>query len=244
MNAYRNARLMGVLVVAGLASAAAAMELNQSPAPASAEAPAFVLPAFLDDARLPDLQEAWREHFSAVTTAADPAPPASTPEGSALETASDALTRAEKVSIEAVSVRERAEELSRRFGAEAAETKTAAPGAPTETASIDKDGGAADATPPVIEHELAPASDEATVIGEAPATPMRKAAAMTDDAPVIEDMATKPVARAKSSAPARQAAAGRKPLAVRTVVDTGPPKPQETTLIPTELRALGWSAQP
>ena len=64
MNTYGSTGLFGMLMATSLVSGATAMEINQQRAPATVEAPAFTMPTFLDGARLPDLQEAWRAHFS------------------------------------------------------------------------------------------------------------------------------------------------------------------------------------
>ncbi|KAB2939358.1 MAG: hypothetical protein K8F92_16200 [Hyphomicrobium sp.] len=260
MNAYESARLLVMLAATGLVSSAGAMELSQSSAPASAEAPGFSLPAFLDGARLPDLQEAWRAHFgfAGEPTAAPSVEPAAAPaaptDDANLEAARQTLSRAEQLDREAAAVRERAEELSRRFGADASDTapsNSPASAAPAETASIGS-SNAADAAAPVTEQVLAPAGDEAAMVDQAPvpANPVAKASAATDDAPVIEDMATKPAKRAKSEpAPAGRAvqSAARKAAPVVSDflnVDPAAPKPEADPMMPTELRAFGWNAQP
>src|SRR5262245_8136795 len=117
MHAIVTARLLGAIMVATLASGASAMDLGPQPAPGGDEAPALQLPAFLDIARLPDMQEAWRLHSGGGLTPASAEVATETPEAqdeSALQTARAALTRAEQVSRDAAAVRERAEELSRR----------------------------------------------------------------------------------------------------------------------------------
>ena len=243
MNAYGSTSLFGMLLATSLVSGATAMEINQQRAPATSDAPAFTLPAFLDGERLPDLQQAWRSHFSDMNgaVAGQAAGVAATPEtDAALNAAQQAMTRAEQASREAAKVRVRAEELSRRFGAGAAGGTDAAP---TETASIDGQSNSADTAQPVVEHVLAPFDDEA-----APA----EASAATDDAPVIEEMATKPVKpvkRATAPIPSRQAVqtASHKSAPVANgplKVDPAAPKPESDPMMPNELRAFGWNAQP
>jgi hypothetical protein len=242
MNAYGSTSLFGMLMATSLVSGATAMEINQQRAPATGEAPAFTMPAFLDGARLPDLQEAWRAHFSdtnetaTVQPASEVTPP--TPE-TALETAQQAMTRAEQAGREAAAVRIRAEELSRRFGA--GDESASQPAPPTETASINTDAASTDATPPVGDTVLAPADDSA-----APRT-----ASSTDDAPVIENMAkkpAKPVKRYSAPIPQRQpvrTATQSAPIAKTLLkVDPAAPKPEEDPMMPNELRAFGWNAQP
>ena len=242
MNAYGSTSLFGMLLATSLVSGATAMEINQQRAPATSDAPAFTLPAFLDGERLPDLQQAWRSHFSANEAAAGQAPgeAATSETDAALNAAQQAMTRAEQASREAAKVRVRAEELSRRFGAGAAGGTDAAP---TETASIDGQSSSADAAQPAVEHVLAPVDDEAAPAG---------ASAATDDAPVIEEMATKPVKpvkRATAPIPSRQAVqtASHKSAPVANgplKVDPVAPKPEPDPMMPSELRAFGWNAQP
>lgn len=265
MNAYESARLLAMLAATGLVSSAGAMELSQSSAPAAAEAPGFTLPAFLDGARLPDLQEAWRAHFgfagepTAAPSAEPVAAPAAATDDPDLQAARETLSRAEQLDREAAAVRERAEELSRRFGAEGgdtAATNAPASAAPAETASIGSDT-AADAPASVSEQALEPAGEaggEAVRVDPAAdvsANPVAKASAATDNAPVIEDMATKPATRVRAvvtSASRRevmQSAVRKPPSGIGLLkVDPSAPKPEADPMLPTELRAFGWNAQP
>jgi hypothetical protein len=241
MNAYGSTSLFGMLLATSVVSGATAMEINQQRAPATSEAPAFTLPVFLDGERLPDLQQAWRTHFSDTSEAApaQAAGVAATIEAdAALNAAQQAMTRAEQAGREAAEVRVRAEELSRRFGAGATEQ------APTETAAIDTQNNSAGATEPAVEHVLAPADDEA---------PPPEASAATGDAPVIEEMATppvkKPVKRVSAPIPSRQAVqtVARQSASVVTGplrVDPAAPKPETDPMMPSELRSFGWNAQP
>jgi hypothetical protein len=241
MNAYGSTSLFGMLLATSLVSGATAMEINQQRAPVTSEGPASTLPAFLDGERLPDLQQAWRTHFSdANARAAAPAGgvAATTRTDAALNAAQQAMTRAEQAGREAAEVRVRAEELSRRFGAGATEE------APTETAAIDTQNNPAPAAEPAVEHVLAPVDDDA---------PPPEASAATDDAPVIEEMATppvkKPVKRVSAPIPSRQAAqtAAQKsaPVGIGPLrVDPTAPKPEAEPMLPSELRAFGWNAQP
>ena len=243
MNAYGSTGLFGMLVATSLVSGATAMEINQQRAPSTGDGPAFTLPAFLDGARLPDLQDAWRAHFSDQSDAAvvQPASEGATPEA---DVAQQPGAREEQTSREAATVRTRAEELSSRFGAGAESTAGAAAAAegdaPTETASITAGANAAEPGQPV-EQVLAPAVDGvATEVG-----------ASTDDAPVIEDMGTKPSKTAKrnaAAAPGRQAVqqtvVRTPPVKSLIKVDPAAPKPETDPMMPNELRAFGWNAQP
>ena len=254
MNAYGSTNLFGMLMATSLVSGANALEINQQRAPSTGGAPAFTLPAFLDVARLPDMQDAWRARFgdasdaAAVQPAGDVTPPApDTETAPLLDTAREAMTRAEQAGREAAAVRARAEELSRRFGAGGAESAAdmgaAAAAPPTETASINSDANAADTAQPAVEHVLAPAEES-----PAPDTD----AASTNKAPVIEDMATKPakpVKRYTAPVPSRQAVqqtAAESASTAKSIlkVDPAAPKPEDDPMLPSELRSFGWNAQP
>jgi hypothetical protein len=242
MNAYGSTGLFGMLVVTSLVSGAAAMEINQQRAPSTGDAPAFTLPAFLDGDRLPDLQDAWRAHFGdqRETAVVQPASEGVPPQPDMTQ---QTTTRGEQTSREAAAVRTRAEELSSRFGAGAESTDggtTAGEAdAPTETASVN--AGADEPGQPVVEQVLAPAEDG--VVSEV--------VAPSDDAPVIEDMGAKPakgVKRNAAPAPARQpvlTATRTAPAPAALIkVDPAAPKPESNPMMPTEIRAFGWNAQP
>jgi hypothetical protein len=244
-------RLLGTLLATTLASTAFAMEPTPSQAPSSLP-PAVSLPAFLDVARLPDMQEAWRARFNdadtSQATAATVTPVAADKADTAvLDTSREAISRAEQVSREAAAVRSRAEELSRRFTADpnATSDPPAAQPAPTETAAI---GPGPSEVPAANDQVLAPADGEFTQVEPAVDVPMRKQAAATD-APVVEDMATVPpmgVTRRPTAPSLRQAAqsAARRASVPKPVAAEASTKPDEDPMLPTELRAFGWAAQP
>jgi hypothetical protein len=242
MNAYGSTSLFGMLMATSLVSGATGMEINQQHAPTPGEAPAFTMPAFLDGARLPDLQDAWRAHFSEPNESASvqPASDVTTPAPeTALVTAQQAITRAEQAGREAAAVRIRAEELSRRFGA--GDERASEPATSTETASIDTNASSADATQPVADTVLAPTEGSAT----------SDTASVTEVAPVMENMAkkpAKPVKRYSAPIPQRQPVqtATQNAPVVSTLlkVDPAAPKPEENPMLPNELRAFGWNAQP
>ena len=256
MNAYGSTSLFGMLMATSLVAGASALEINQQRAPSTAGAPAFTLPAFLDVARLPDMQDAWRARFGDVGDAAavQPAGEAttSTPEA-VLDAAQRAMTRAEQASREAAAVRERAEELSRRFGAGGAESAAdVAPAdvtVPTATASINTDANPSDVAQPV-EHLLAPADERAA---------HDSIAAWKDSTQVIEDMPAKPAKpantkpakaakRSIASPPPRQpvqaAVQNGAPAKKLLAVDFAVPPPDSDPMLPREMRAFGWNAQP
>jgi hypothetical protein len=249
MNDHDRARLLGTLLATTLASTAFAMEPTPSQAPSSLT-PAVSLPVFLDVARLPDMQEAWRARFNDADTSQATVTPvaADKADTAVLDTSREAISRAEQVSREAAAVRSRAEELSRRFTADPNATSdppAAAQPAPTETAAI---GQGASEAPAASDQVLAPADGEFTQVEPAVEVPVKKQAAATD-APVIEDMATVPpmgVTRRPTAPSLRQAAqsAARRAYVPKPVAAEASTKPEEDPMMPTELRAFGWAAQP
>jgi hypothetical protein len=252
MNNHDRARLVGTLLATTLASTAFAMEPTPPPAPSS-PAPAVSLPAFLDVARLPDLQQAWRARFNDADTSqatAATVTPVAAPKADTvvLDNSREAISRAEQVSREAAAVRSRAEELSRRFTADPNATSdppVAEQPAPTETAAIGQDASEA---PAANEQVLAPADGELTAVVPAVDVPVKKQAAAAD-APVIEDMATVPpmgVSRTPTAPSLRQAAqaAARRAYVAKPVAPMASTKPDEDPMMPTELRAFGWASQP
>lgn len=267
MSAHASARFVGILLMIATAPAAGAMELSQGGAPGSDPSSGFAFPMFLDGARLPDLQEAWRARFG---TDEGPAASAATrsydPVATTIDAARQALTRAEQVTRDAAAVRDRAEALSRRFAdshGDGASSPTAASPvtdpvteseAPTETASINPP---ADQMPvPVAEQGAAPSD---VPVDAAAGSPMEQTAAAapsaTDDAPVLEDMATEPAKigrrdtsrvapRAPVQATVHDAPGASGLLKVHPVAPSRAPGPDQSTLMPSELRAFGWSSQP
>jgi len=250
-----------MLASVGWAMEAGATELGQPSLPAiTAQSQSFSLPSFLDVTRLPDLQAAWRQHFGAVEKPAFPAPMGVGARNIAVET-------------EEGSVRTRAEELSRRFavGADGEEEASPTAGdvpaataaapdasvsegtAPTETASIHVNNSADVAG---TEQALPPAENAAGA-NKRPAAAQRTSAfppagsAHSDNVPVIEHMAAKPVGRvSRGPAPARRI---EQPTSSPTLLmaigglfagSSEAPEPEGATMLPTELRSFGWRSQP
>jgi hypothetical protein len=232
MSARSNARYVGLMLVAGMAPGAGAVDAIPGPAGSTPQiATTASLPTFLDASRLADIQAAWRTHFAGrdFVVAAPVASTASDPEAGTINAARQTLTRAEQVTIEATAVRERAEQLSRRFAVDtAAESAVAANAgqAPVSPDSVVTETVA-------VGSEAAPASEavaaNADVAPDAPAL-IQKAVATTsvkpktdmgsvsmlggppaeetpdETAPVIEDMATvRPPAPAKRTSTNPQA---------------------------------------
>ena len=246
-----------MLMATSLVSGASALKINHQPALSTDGAPAFTYPSFRYVAHLPDMQDAWRRaHLGKVSddAAVQPAGEVTTSTQEAvLDAAQRAMTRAEQANREAAVVRERAEELSRRFGSEGAEfaADVAPPDVtvPTATASINTDANLSDVAQPV-EHLLAPADESAA---------HNSIAAWKVNTQVIEHMPTKP-ARPANTKPAKAAKRRiaspppRQPLqaAVQNgapakkllAVDFAVPPPDSDPMLPREMRAFGWNAQP
>ena len=255
MNEYGSTSLFGMLMATSLVAGASAFEINQQRALSTAGAPAFTYPSFRYVA--PGMQDAWRRaRLGKVSDDAGVQPAGesatSTPEA-VLDAAQRAMTRAEQASREAAAVRERAEELSRRFDAGGAEsTAYVAPAevaVPTVTASINTNANPSDVAQPV-EHSLAPADERAA---------HDSIAAWKDSTRVIEDMPaksakpanTKPAKAAKrriGSPPPHQpvqAAVQNGSSANRLIaVDFAVPPPDSDPMLPREMRSFGWNAQP
>ena len=271
MSANASANFLGLLVAMCLASGVSALEVGQTPAPVD-NTPSFGLPAFLDGARLPDLEEAWRAHASEPqgTPAAEPAvtptttptaesvsheEPAASPDpasDAAIESARAAITRAEQATDKAANVRTRAEELSRRFGAGDAAASPAA----AEPTSAAGDGITTGATP-------APGDGaETAATGEAPVD--QPAAAVETTAKAAEPASDDAASDEKSKASPRPLMrAGQSPAAVLPSAATAEHKPATPPArsagtepsaepkpasgadpMPLEMRAFGWNSQP
>lgn len=215
------------------------------------------------------MQAAWRTRFGGDIAVVVPvAGPANDPEAGMINEARETLTRAEQVTVEAAAVRERAEELSRRFAVTADAGDVAAPApapdpspAPvvspespvTDTASVGTDA-TAEEQPAQIQQVSAtvgvPASSDiapASMLGG----PRIEEASADDAAPVIETMATVPakvVAKTSVAAAVARAQAQKTPAGVvePVVVEASStqPKPDMHILMPSELRAFGWDSQP
>jgi hypothetical protein len=244
-----------MLMATSLISGASALKINQQRALSTAGAPAVTYPSFRYVA--PDMQDAWRRvHFGKVSddAAVPPAGEVTTlTQEAVLDAAQQAMTRAEQASREAAAVRARAEELSRRFdagGAELAGDAAPADGTvPTATASINTDANPSDVAQPV-EHLLAPADERAA---------HHSIAAWEDRTRVSEVVPTKP-AKPANTRPAKAAKRSiaslqpRQPLqaAVQNgapakkllAVDFAVPPPDYDPMLPREMRAFGWNAQP
>ena len=142
---FAGGSLLAVTVLMG--ASAHAMEPAQ--APSAAPSSAFSLPSFFDGNRVPDLKDAWSAGDIAPaissTMPAESAPSAPPPsDDAALVAAKAAMVRAEQAGRDAADVRRKAEELSRRFGADnapVATTESATVGA-TETAPENVSGPA------------------------------------------------------------------------------------------------------
>ncbi len=252
-----------LLAVCLLVSGAAhAMEPAQSRASTSS-LPALSLPAFLDDKRVPDLQEAWQAHVRAPQ--AEPrvedgnvavAPVAN---DASMSAARAAMQRAGQTSSEAANVRQRAEELSRRFGAGGV---AAEPVGSIERPSAVATPAAIAATPPT------PLGKQVVVApldtGAGVGTVKAKAAAPGTSAPARQDIDMGQKLRLAAPPPPRDIPPTpvRAPRATASITEPpnkvgGPPVARSVParkssrkvdvtgdVLPTQLRAFGWNAQP
>jgi hypothetical protein len=240
-----------MLMATSLIAGASALEINLQRAPSTTGAPAFTYPSFRYVAHPPDMQDAWRRarfgnvggHDAAVQPVAEAT--TSMPEA-VLDASQRAMTRAEQASRAAAAVRERAEELSRRFGAGGAESASdvvlADVAIPLATASINTDPNSDVAQP--AEHLLAPADERAA---------HNSIVAWKDSTRVIADMPAKPAkptntkpakAAKRSIASVRAAVQNSAPAIKLLAVDFAVPPPESDPMLPREMRAFGWNAQP
>ena len=244
-----------MLMATSLVSGASAPKINHQPAPPTDGAPAFTSPSFRYVTHLPYMQEAFRRLSNISDDAAEhPAGEAttSTPEA-VLDAAQRTITRAERANRAAAAVRERAEELSRRFGAGGAESAARKAPAdvtgPIATASIHTDANPIDVAQPV-EFALAPADERAAhesiaawkvstrVSKKMPATPAKPANAKSAKA------AKRNIAFLAPRQPVQAAVQNGAPAKRLLAVDLAEPLPDSDPMLPREMRAFGWNAQP
>jgi hypothetical protein len=241
-------------VVLSFGAPAFAMEQTKAPAALSS---AFSMPSFFDGNRLPDLKNAWRGEPAAPTApsgeAAHVGPSAN--DDAALAAAKAAMLRAEEAGREAAAVREKAEELSHRFGDEttpAANTGSPTAASDTSTGSITPArselpppsalGVPPPADQPETRESVADPNSSGTAPSEAsPATaavpelPAKKQAALTREqepskakAPVAQTTPSKPKSEVGGSIPPRAA----------------PGPSNKADVFPANIGAFGWNSQP
>ncbi len=270
---YVGGSLLAVTILMG--GPAPAMEASQPSASTPSLSPAGgSLPSYIDSARLPGMQEAWRPRDSAPASATPAADGTSTPTPAAddatLAAAKAAMLRAEQAGREAAAVRQKAEELSRRFGTDSATAAPAAaadaaptPADDTATGSIEPQAplipaAALGASPPSDPADGAAATAPETVEpgrSAADAKPNRQAtpAAATQTAPlrmrgtVTEDGG----ATADRSKVAPSAPPPRSKTATSETVPAAPPGAKTTPgasskadVMPASIGAFGWDSQP
>ena len=301
MSARKSARFTVMLLAAGAAPAAGAVDLDPAPAVASSGANATTsisFPVFLDSTRFALMQASWRSRVSADTAVVVPVSAvAAEPEVETLNQARRTLSHGEEVSLKAIAVRARAEELSRRFAIdvssesdavvsdEAPVAAVAVEAPATDAVSIASQAAPVEAGAGETEISTDPVAAQTTTSVEqvsvqqvslgtkrradvAPASmlggPRAEAeASVSEDAPVIENMATKPPQKAKravANAPARHVAAqavkepptlfgifsswgSSEPEQVETTVAKSN-DPDNNPMLPREIRSFGWNAQP
>jgi hypothetical protein len=250
-----------MLVMCCLISGAAAFESHQTVLPTTSP-PAFSLPAFLDSARLPALQEAW--HTQVEPAVAPPlhgfgAAPADAP----------VMKSVKPEGREAAAVRQRAEELSRRFSAGEASKPANSVNAPDPIAppyAVGADPSAdrsskdlpADTPPPSHVGALNVSPDAAAATG--PSKADTTTAALPDSSDKTQAPATKhsagrsahlsvgiPPLPVRAPRKATAAAEMRAPAVHRsrrvTSPMAAPPVNEHREVFPPYLGAPGWNAQ-
>ncbi len=272
---YVGGTLLAVTILIG--GPAPAMEAAQAPASTpSSSASAWSMPSFFDGARLPDLRDAWRPRDiapanttppAAVSTSA-PTPPN---DDAALAAAKAAMVRAEQAGREAAAVRQKAEELSRRFGSDSAPaTATETAPAPATDAAADTATGSIEPRTPLPSASALgapPPSDpaEATATTTPETSVPDKAAAeakldeptmpatTTQNAPVkmrstvTEDNRTTPDLRQSASPaapPHSKTATSETAPATSPGTKTTPGTSSKADVVPAGIGAFGWDSQP
>jgi hypothetical protein len=253
---FGSASLLAAVLFAG--GPASAMEQAKAPAPPSSSA--FSMPSFFDGNRLPDLKDAWRGGAAVPASAPGETPAAPPPpnDDAALAAAKAAMVRAEEAGREAAAVREKAEELSSRFGTESAPAANeAAPSAvsDTSTGSIEP---ARTELPPPSALGVPPPADQPETRGSV-ADPNSRETAPSEAAPstvaVPELPAKKQAALTReqdASAKAKAPITVASPSSPKTAVGKGAPSGSRTApgssskadIMPANMGAFGWNSQP
>ncbi len=253
-----------LLAICFLASGLArTMELSQPGAPAYSG----VLPSFLDDGRLPDLQEAWRARRQDNTLGGGE-PPAE--DSMAATRAAMEKAKARRAGRGDASVRQRAEELSRRFGAgseasapasERSQFSATTPPAVRPEAPSDMETQALPQPEPSTDKIQVPKQKPVTTTGaltSAEEVQPLDASVRTQSAMTMEKLrlaAPLPPSNAVPPLPGRapkvrRTAAAPRP-STRAVVRARSPNPPADplaalrgTVLTNELGAFGWNSQP
>ncbi len=175
----REGMIVGSVLLAICFLASAATHALEAAQPSVSVTTSSELPAFLDDDRLPALEEAWR--------ASEQPPESETPQSALPDTTSSATEAAG----EANTVRERAEALSRRFGAATGPAAQKTPPPVTIAPAVVPEPASEPNDPPTL-LEVRPGSAQ-TAITVMPVIPARKSAmhaAKTDANAAIPAMPT------------------------------------------------------
>jgi hypothetical protein len=220
---FAGGSLLAVTVLIG----ASAHAMEPARVPSAAPSSALSLPSFFDGNRVPDLKDAWRAGDIAPaissTVPAESAPSAPPPsDDAALAAAKAAMVRAEQAGRDAAAVRQKAEELSRRFGTDSAPAST------TESATA----GATETAPGNASGPASAAVADTTTGSVPPATPLPPPSALgvpPPAEPADESAATAPATSEpdKASEPAEPAstAAATPELPAKKQAGAGAPAP-------------------
>jgi hypothetical protein len=225
----------GSLLAATVLMGASAHAMEPARVPSVAPSSAFSLPSFFDGNRVPDLKDAWRAGDIAPaissTVPAESAPSAPPPsDDAALAAAKAAMVRAEQAGRDALAVRRKAEELSRRFGTDSAPASTTESGTvgATETAPGNAGGPASAAVADTTTGSVKPATPlpPPSALGvPPPAEPVDESAAAAS--------ATSELAKASEPVgPATAAATPEPPAKKQSVSGAGAPAqdPRKTAM--------------
>jgi hypothetical protein len=268
----------GLLLAVTVLTGASAHAMEAARVPSGTPSSAFSLPSFFDGNRVPDLKEAWRAGGDIAPAISSTVPAGSAPsaplssDDAALAAAKAATVRAEEAGRDAAAVRRKAEELSRRFGADiapASTTESATVGA-TETAPGNASGPASAAVADTTTGSVTPAGplpppsalgvpppaepvDESAATAPATSEPAEPAstAAATPELDAKKQAASgagapapAPVVPARPSNPSNKTATGDALPVSAPGMKTTPGPTSKADAIPSSIRAFGWDSQP
>jgi hypothetical protein len=245
-----------VLVVSIIVGGGPASAMEPAKVPAASSSPSLSMPSFFDGNRVTDLKDAWRGSAApASPTGENPAggPPLPN-DDAALAEAKAAMLRAEEAGRDAAAVREKAEELSRRFGAETAPAANdATPTAVSDTSTGSIEPSRADLPPPSALGAPPPAdqADAKEPIAEPNSNEVATPEATTSLVAIPDLPAKKDAARAQDTK-AKTAAVQAPQTKSKAAVGEGVPSGVKTTpgpsnkadVMPANMGAFGWNSQP
>ena len=246
-----------VLVVSILVGGGSASAMEPAQVPAASSSSSLSMPSFFDGNRLTDLKDAWHGGNTAPASPTGENPAGAPPlpnDDAALAEAKAAMLRAEEAGREAAAVREKAEELSRRFGVETAPAANdATPTTVSDTSTGSIEPSRSDLPPPSALGAPLPAdqADAKEPMAAPNSNEVATPAATTSSAAVPELPAKKDAARAQDTK-AKTAAVQASQTKSKAAVGEAPPSGARTTpgpsnkadVMPANMGAFGWNSQP